>query len=61
VTQIFSGVSDGRPEIRCLADASAVPAVVARLHEGGVRSLTMTPPSLDDLFLQQYQDDGSGA
>ena len=56
VTDVVSGLADGRPEIRCHADASAIPAVVRRLHEGGVRSLTMTPPSLDDLFLQQYRD-----
>ena len=56
VTDVISGLADGRPEIRCHADASAIPAVVRRLHEGGVRSLTMTPPSLDDLFLQQYRD-----
>ena len=57
VTDVISGLADGRPEIRCHADASAIPAVVARLHDGGVRSLTMTPPSLDDLFLQQYRED----
>ena len=57
VTDVVAGLADGRPEIRCHADASAIPAVVRRLHEGGVRSLTMTPPSLDDLFLQQYRED----
>lgn len=56
ITGITTGLADGRPEIRCHADASAIPQLVARLHEGGVRSLTMTPPSLDDLFLQQYRD-----
>lgn len=58
VTELTTGDADGRSEIRCHADASAVPLVVSRLHEGGVRSLTMTPPSLDDLFLQQYRDEG---
>ena len=31
--------------------------VVGRLHAAGVESLTVRPPSLDALFLSEYQDD----
>ncbi|GAA3606695.1 ABC transporter ATP-binding protein [Marihabitans asiaticum] len=57
VGEVHTGSSDGQPEIRCHADASAIPALVGRVHAAGVRSLTMTPPSLDDLFLEQYRTD----
>lgn len=57
VTDLVVGESEGHPETRCHVDAAAVPEVVARVHAAGVRSLTMTPPSLDDLFLDQYRSD----
>ena len=61
VSELRAGDSNGRPEIYCHVDAAAIREVVARVHEGGVRSLTMTPPSLDDLFLEQYREGGESA
>ncbi|GAB3106831.1 ABC transporter ATP-binding protein [Janibacter alkaliphilus] len=62
VTDVETGQADGLPETRCHVDAGAVPEAVARVHAAGVRTLTMTPPSLDDLFLDQYRgtDDEGG-
>lgn len=36
-------------------------AVLAALGASGVRSLTSTPPTLEELFLRHYQDDARGA
>jgi|SRR5699024_294432 len=58
VTGLAESSSDGRPEVRCHVDATAVAEVVGRLHAAGVHTLTITPPSLDDLFLEQYRGDG---
>lgn len=58
VSALVVGTSDGRPEVRCHVDATATAQVVARLHAAGVHSLTITPPSLDDLFLEQYRTPG---
>lgn len=57
VTDLVTGEADGHPETRCHVDATGVPEAVARVHAAGVRSLTMTPPSLDDLFLDQYRSE----
>lgn len=47
-----------RPEGTCEASGSVDPdqvgEVVAALHEAGLVSLTVTPPSLDELFLTNY-------
>ncbi len=58
VTAVDEGSADGRPETRCHVEADDVAALVARLHVAGVHTLTITPPSLDDLFLEQYRTDG---
>ena len=34
-------------------------AVLRSLSESGVRSLTSTPPTLEDLFLRHYQADAN--
>ena len=39
-------------------DTSAIDAVLDALQEAGVRSLTSQPPTLEDLFLRHYVDDG---
>lgn len=55
VTGIAPSTSEDRPEVRCHVDAAAVAEVVGRVHAAGVHTLTITPPSLDDLFLEQYR------
>jgi ABC-2 type transport system ATP-binding protein len=51
---------DGRVEVRLSADASSLGDVVGRLHAARVDSLTVTPPSLDELFLHAYADGEDG-
>lgn len=46
---------DGRFELNGSVDAEHVPDMVASLHAAGVHTLTVTPPSLDDLFLRNYE------
>jgi ABC-2 type transport system ATP-binding protein len=50
--------SDGKVDVRLSADASSLGDVVGRLHAAGVDSLTVAPPSLDELFLHAYADGG---
>lgn len=55
VTSLVASTSEARPEVRFHVDATAVAEVVGRVHAAGVHTLTITPPSLDDLFLEQYR------
>ena len=50
------GTHDGRTEIRLSVDAAALGEVVGQLHAASVNSLTVAPPSLDELFLHAYSD-----
>ncbi|MDN5718320.1 MAG: ABC transporter ATP-binding protein [Janibacter sp.] len=59
VTALDEGSIDGRIETRCHVEATAVSQVLGRIHAAGVHTLTITPPSLDDLFLEQYREGGS--
>ncbi|MFJ9466597.1 ABC transporter ATP-binding protein [Streptomyces caniferus] len=43
------------------ADADTLDAVLRVLGAAGIRSLTSTPPTLEELFLRHYQDDTRGA
>ncbi len=43
-------------ETRLSVDASVLGDVVGRLTEAGLDTLTVTPPSLDELFLHAYAD-----
>ncbi len=47
-----------RTEARLSVDAAALGDVVGRLHAAGVDTLTVTPPSLDELFLHAYANGG---
>ncbi|MER5603519.1 ABC transporter ATP-binding protein [Streptomyces sp. NPDC002265] len=55
--------------VRLQVDTDKLNAVLRSLSEAGVRSLTSTPPTLEELFLRHYQDepgapgepDGSGS
>jgi ABC-2 type transport system ATP-binding protein len=48
---------DGCPAVRLTVEPEALDAVVGRIHTAGVRAITMTPPSLDELFLDAYADE----
>jgi len=53
------GVHDSRVEAEHLVfdvDTDAIDRVLATLTQAGVSSLTVTPPSLEELFLRHYGD-----
>ncbi|MEP6817161.1 MAG: ABC transporter ATP-binding protein, partial [Marmoricola sp.] len=41
--------------LTCTADAEAIEPLLQRLTSTGVRALTCTPPSLEELFLDVYR------
>jgi ABC-2 type transport system ATP-binding protein len=43
--------------VKLQVDTDKLDAVLRQLSEAGVRSLTSTPPTLEELFLRHYQDD----
>jgi ABC-2 type transport system ATP-binding protein len=43
--------------VRLQVDTDKLDAVLRSLGESGVRSLTSTPPTLEELFLRHYQDE----
>jgi ABC-2 type transport system ATP-binding protein len=43
--------------VSCTVEPDAVPAVLTALTAAGVRALTSTPPSLEELFLDAYRRD----
>ncbi|MFJ7155234.1 ATP-binding cassette domain-containing protein [Streptomyces sp. NPDC101118] len=47
--------------VRLQVDTDKLDAVLRSLTGSGVRSLTSTPPTLEELFLRHYAADGSGA
>ena len=56
----LDGVHDVRLEgrrVRLEVDTNHLGAVIARLGEGGIRTLTSQPPTLEELFLRHYGDD----
>ncbi|MEV7033761.1 ABC transporter ATP-binding protein [Streptomyces sp. NPDC093272] len=42
--------------VRLQVDAGRLDAVLRSLSESGIRSLTSTPPTLEELFLRHYED-----
>ncbi|MFF3863807.1 ATP-binding cassette domain-containing protein [Streptomyces sp. NPDC002209] len=46
-------------KVRLQADTDKLDAVLRSLAESGVRSLTSTPPTLEELFLRHYADDAN--
>jgi ABC-2 type transport system ATP-binding protein len=46
--------------VRLQVDTDKLDAVLRSLTDSGVRSLTSTPPTLEELFLRHYQDDARG-
>ncbi|SDK50210.1 ABC transporter ATP-binding protein [Streptomyces indicus] len=47
--------------VRLQVDSDKLDAVLRSLTESGVRSLTSTPPTLEELFLRHYQDEVTAA
>jgi ABC-2 type transport system ATP-binding protein len=47
-------VVDG-PVVSCTVEPEGLPAVLGALTSAGVRTLTSTPPTLEDLFLDAYR------
>ncbi|MGA4840588.1 ATP-binding cassette domain-containing protein [Streptomyces sp. G45] len=47
----------GGHRVRLQVDTDQLDAVLRALTDAGVRSLTSTPPTLEELFLRHYQDD----
>jgi ABC-2 type transport system ATP-binding protein len=45
--------------VRLQVDTDGLDAVLRSLSESGVRSLTSTPPTLEELFLRHYQDEAA--
>jgi len=46
---------DGHVDSRFTIDTGHLDAVIGRLHAAGIHTLTVTPPSLDALFLRNYE------
>ncbi|MER5974165.1 ABC transporter ATP-binding protein [Streptomyces sp. NPDC002055] len=46
--------------VRLQVDTDRLDGVLRQLSESGVRSLTSTPPTLEELFLRHYQDGAPG-
>ncbi len=49
---------DGHVDARFTIDPDHLDEAVGRLHRAGIHTLTVAPPSLDQLFLSRYEDDG---
>ncbi|MEV5726676.1 MULTISPECIES: ABC transporter ATP-binding protein [Streptomyces] len=49
------------PRVRLQVDNDRLDAVLRQLTECGVRSLTSTPPTLEELFLRHYQGENGGS
>jgi ABC-2 type transport system ATP-binding protein len=49
---------DSTTDTRLSVDPAVLDEVVGRLHAAGLHTLTVTPPSLDELFLHAYADGG---
>jgi ABC-2 type transport system ATP-binding protein len=45
--------------VRLQVDSDKMDAVLRSLTDSGVRTLTSTPPTLEELFLRHYQDDAA--
>ncbi len=45
---------DGLTDSRFTVDPDHLDSVIGRLHAAGIHTLTVTPPSLDSLFLRNY-------
>ncbi|MBB2893758.1 ABC transporter ATP-binding protein [Flexivirga oryzae] len=61
LTGLYDATIDEHRHLTATADPDQVGAAMAALVPHGLNALTVSPPSLEDLFLQQYSDaDPSG-
>ncbi len=51
---VVDNIPDGSLRITCSVDSDAMGDVIAALSAAGIRTLTVTPPSLENVFLQHY-------
>jgi polyether ionophore transport system ATP-binding protein len=54
---VHDAVIDGT-KLRCEVDNAALTEILRRLAATGVRTLTCRPPTLEELFLRHYEDQG---
>ena len=57
---LTTGQVDGSIETRFTVGPDALDQAIGLIHAAGIRSLTVEPPSLDELFLRNYSDDKTG-
>jgi ABC-2 type transport system ATP-binding protein len=64
-TSTLSGLqiapADGYVDTKFKVDPSELDRAVGELHRVGIHALTVTPPSLDELFLENYRAGSAGA
>jgi ABC-2 type transport system ATP-binding protein len=58
---LSTGQVDGSVETRFTIGPDELDQAIGLIHAASIRSLTVEPPSLDDLFLRSYSDDTTGA
>ena len=54
----LSGIADlvvTDTDLRCTVETARLGALLARLGEHGIRTLTSAPPTLEELFMEQYR------
>ena len=56
VAELTSEQLEGHVDSRFTTDAEHLDAVIGLLHAARIHTLTVTPPSLDDLFLRSYEE-----
>ena len=54
---LTTGQVDGSVETRFTVGPDELDESIGLVHAAGIRSLTVEPPSLDDLFLRNYSDE----
>ena len=57
---LSTGQVDGSIETRFTVGPDELDRAIGLIHAASIRSLTVEPPSLDDLFLRNYSDDKPG-
>jgi ABC-2 type transport system ATP-binding protein len=57
---LTTGQVDGSIETRFTVGPDELDAAIGLIHAARIRSLTVEPPSLDELFLRSYSDDRTG-
>jgi ABC-2 type transport system ATP-binding protein len=57
---LTTGQVDGSIETRFTVGPDALDQAIGLIHAASIRSLTVEPPSLDELFLRNYSDEKTG-